>query len=219
MGKNVVVIDGGPRKGWNTAQLLQSATDGAIAAGADVQCFRLYDLDFRGCTSCFACKLKEGAVTLCAMRDALRPVLKAVHSCDVLVLGSPIYWHEVTGEMRSMIERLLYPCISYDHLPGDSGHASRFGRDIKVAMFFTAGAVAEMGRQDSVIGKLEDYKTVLSKLLGPTEYRFSSGTWQFEDYSRYATGMFDVPATMERHNTVFSADKQAAYDLLASLVG
>ena len=52
----VIAVNGSPRKTWNTATLLQKALDGAKSVDADTELVHLYDLNFKGCTSCFACK-------------------------------------------------------------------------------------------------------------------------------------------------------------------
>ncbi|MCO5381118.1 MAG: flavodoxin family protein [Methanosarcina barkeri] len=54
----VIAINGSPRKKWNTATLLEKALEGAVSEGAETEIIHLYDLNFKGCTSCFACKLK-----------------------------------------------------------------------------------------------------------------------------------------------------------------
>ena len=54
----VILINGGPRKNWNTHQLLLEAERGAKEAGASTEMFHLYDLDFKDCRSCFACKIR-----------------------------------------------------------------------------------------------------------------------------------------------------------------
>ena len=78
--------------------------------GAETELVHLYDLTFKGCTSCFACKLKGGrSYGKCAMVDGLTPVLDMLATTDALFLGSPIYFGTVTGEMRSFMERLLFP--------------------------------------------------------------------------------------------------------------
>ena len=55
-------INGSPRKNGNTAKLLKRAMEGAAEAGAETELINLYDrsLNFKGCMSCFACKLKGG---------------------------------------------------------------------------------------------------------------------------------------------------------------
>ena len=61
-------INGSPRKNGNTAQLLKRAMDGAREAGAEVELVNLYDrnLNYKGCMSCFACKLKGGKKGVCS---------------------------------------------------------------------------------------------------------------------------------------------------------
>jgi multimeric flavodoxin WrbA len=59
MGKKIVVVNAGPRKGWNTDTLLAEAAKGAESAGTEVERFDLFSLArFTGCISCFACKME-----------------------------------------------------------------------------------------------------------------------------------------------------------------
>ena len=68
----VIGINGSPRKQWNTATLVAKALEGAAAQGAKTELVHLYDLDFKGCTSCFACKTRGGkSYGRCAMQDGL----------------------------------------------------------------------------------------------------------------------------------------------------
>ena len=64
--------------------------------------------------SCMACKLKGKASNICRFRDALSPLLDEIAEADGLVLGSPIYFSEVTGKMRAFLERLTFPWLSYN---------------------------------------------------------------------------------------------------------
>ena len=92
-----LAINGSPRKKWNTATLLQKALDGAASVGAETELVHLYDLDYKGCTSCFACKLKGGkSYGKCAMNDVLTPILDKIADVDTLILGSPFYFGTVT---------------------------------------------------------------------------------------------------------------------------
>ena len=77
--------------------------------GADTKYINLYDLKYKGCTSCFYCKLKGSKYAgRCAMNDELTNVLEKISDCEVLFLGSPIYLGSITGEMHSFLERLIY---------------------------------------------------------------------------------------------------------------
>ncbi len=110
----IIAINGSPRKNSNTAVLLEHALEGASLQGAETELINLYDLDYKGCMSCFACKLKGGkSYGKCAYKDELSPVLEKVLAADALLLGSPIYFHAVTGEMRSFLERLMFPILTY----------------------------------------------------------------------------------------------------------
>ena len=58
MNRKIVIIDGGPRRNMNTAQMAASFAEGVRSAGSDIDIkqYRLYDIDYRGCMSCLACK-------------------------------------------------------------------------------------------------------------------------------------------------------------------
>jgi len=56
----VMAINGSPRKEWNTATLLENALEGAASQGAETELVHLYDLNFKGCKSCFECKTRGG---------------------------------------------------------------------------------------------------------------------------------------------------------------
>ena len=70
-------VNGSPRKNWNTHKMLESAMEGAGEARAETELAHLYDTAFKGCVSCFACKVKNSRTNgLCAFRDPLTPTLE-----------------------------------------------------------------------------------------------------------------------------------------------
>ena len=54
----VILLNGSPRKNWNTHKLLMEAERGAKEMGAETEMIHLYDLNYTDCKSCFACKLR-----------------------------------------------------------------------------------------------------------------------------------------------------------------
>ena len=106
--KKIIIIDGGPRKTFNTASMLQKIAEGAasVSSEIEVKTIRLYDMQYRGCMSCMACKLKDRVSNVCKYKDALTPVLEEIAQADGLVMGSPIYFSEVTAQLR-MAEKIL----------------------------------------------------------------------------------------------------------------
>ena len=111
----VLFVNGSPRKKWTTAKLLESAAQGAIDADATVKLVHLYDEPFRGCVSCFACKLKNATTNgLCAYKDALTPLLEKARDADAFAIGAPIYFGRASAVTLAFMERLLFPLITYD---------------------------------------------------------------------------------------------------------
>ena len=91
MRKKIVVVNAGPRKGWNTDILLTEAASGAESAGAEIIRFDLFKLErYTGCISGFGCK-REKFKGHCICRDGLTPVLDAIRESDGLIIGSPNY--------------------------------------------------------------------------------------------------------------------------------
>jgi len=203
----IIAINGSPRKKWNTHILLEKCLEGAKEIGADTEMIDLYDIQFKGCTSCFKCKLKGKTVSKCAIKDNLMPVLQRICECDALVLGSPIYFNNVTGKMRSFMERLLFPYTSYE------GKPSTFGKKINTAFIYTMNAPAF---SLPLIGytKLFNYnKKLMKRIFGNCISLASTATYQFDDYNKYAMTLFDGQKRLKRRNTVFVKDCAKAFDL------
>ena len=210
---NVIALNGSPRKDWSTGTLLKSALEGAESVGARTQLVHLYDLTYKGCTSCFSCKRKGNTCDgLCAMRDDLRDVLAEVLECDVLLLGSPIYFGDVTGEMRSFQERLLFPNISYDEF----GKAV-FARQVSCGLIFTMNCPEEFMETVHYDVLLEGHARMMGILKGTTEVLTSHETYQFADYSAMNAAMFDVEARAKRRAERFPVDCQKAFEMGARL--
>ena len=108
-------FNGSPRKNGNTAQLLKRAMDGASEAGAEVELVNLYDrsLNYKGCMSCFACKVKGGKKGVCSFKDDLQPILQKAVEADVLFCDSPVYVHYPSASLRAFMERLIFPAVDY----------------------------------------------------------------------------------------------------------
>jgi multimeric flavodoxin WrbA len=206
---NVSAINGSPRKKWNTAMLLEHTLNGAESKGAKTELVHLYDLDFKGCTSCFACKLKGGkSYGKCVMTDGLTPILEKIRDADALILGSPIYFGTVTGMMRCFMERLLFPYLVYTNPP-----SSLFERKIQTAFIYTMN-VSEQQMNDyhyTVHTGLND--SVLNRTFGHAEPLFSFETLQFEDYDKVVFNYFDPEERKERRRTVFPEDCKRAFEL------
>lgn len=207
-------VNGSPRKNWNTHRLLESAAKGAAEAGAEAEIVHLYDAAYKGCVSCFACKLKNSRVNgLCAYRDALTPVLEKSLAADVIVIGSPVYFHSPTGAVRSYLERLMFPLINYK-----KERRRVLSKTVPTAMIYTMNCTKDRMAQFSYETLLSPCAIGLGMVFGSCETLYSCDTLQFADYSLYDVTSFDGAHKARRREEQFPADLRDARDLGARLV-
>ena len=209
MGKKIIAVNAGPRKGWNTDTLIDEAIKGAESAGAEVEKFELFKLErYTGCISCFGCK-REKNKGHCICRDGLTPVLDAIREADGLIIGSPNYLGEMTASFRALYERLIFQNLTYNaEIPCCNQNV------LPVLLIMTSNA-PDYGYQ----ALLNNYQQTMSRFVGPTEVFVSGETLQLKDYSRtdWEWSIFDPEAKRIRHETIFPQECQKAYELGATL--
>ncbi len=98
----IVAVLGSPRPQGNSASLARRFLAAAREQGAEVQEYVLNQLDFRGCQGCRACKEKRED---CILEDDLAGVLAAVKQADILVLASPVYFGDISGQLKCFFDR------------------------------------------------------------------------------------------------------------------
>jgi multimeric flavodoxin WrbA len=207
-------VNGSPRKKWNTATLLERALEGAGSQGAKTELVHLYDLNYKGCISCFACKKKTGkSYGKCAVKDELTPVLRKVSQADVILLGSPIYFGTVTGQMRAFLERLVFPLFTYTE-----PCRSLFSRKTKTAFIYTLGATRELAKERGFDKHITDTERLMQMIFGASETLCSYDTYQFEDYSKVVAPCFDPEHKAKVRAEAFPIDSKKAFEMGARLV-
>ena len=207
--KKIVVVNAGPRKGWNTDSLITEAAKGAESVGAETQRFDLFRLEkYTGCISCFGCK-KEKNKGHCICRDGLMPVLDAIREADGLIIGSPNYLSDLTASFRALYERLIFQNLTYNReMPCCNTHP------IPVLLIMTSNA------PDTMYSHLiRGYQQTLSSFVGPTSVLIAGDTLQLKDYSKtdWPWTLFDPEAKQARHDTVFPTEIKRAFEMGASL--
>ena len=209
MSKKIVVVNAGPRKGWNTDTLITEASKGAESAGAEIVRFDLFRLEkYTGCISCFGCK-KEKFKGHCILRDGLTPVLDAIREADGLIIGSPNYLSELTASFRALYERLIFQNLTYNvETPCCNP------RSIPVLLIMTSNAP-----DTSYLGLLRSYQQTLSRFVGPTEVLVSGDTLQLKDYGKTDCPwtLFDPEAKQRRHENVFPQERIRAFEMGVAL--
>ncbi|MFA6363767.1 flavodoxin family protein [Methanoregula sp.] len=210
----LLAFNGSPRKKWNTATLLEHACKGAGTKGADTELIHLYDLDYKGCISCFSCKRIGGkSYGHCAQKDDLMTVFKKIEAADAILIGSPIYYSVTTGETRCFLERLMFQYSVYD-----KERSTLFGTKIRTGFIYTAGAKEEMVREMGFDRNTQLTEMAMARIFGSCESIFVTDTLQFDDYSGYVSTLFDPEEKKKHRDEQFPKDCKKAYDLGVRLV-
>lgn len=202
--KTIMIIDGDPRKNFNTASMLQKFAEGAssVSDQIEVKTVRLYDLDYKGCMSCMACKVKGKASNVCKYKDALTPILEEIAQADGLVLGSPIYFCDVTGQMRTFLERLAFPWLSYND------YSLTASKRMPVVLVETMNGTPERNNSNGY-GSMEH---CIAGALGEPERLIAYNTYQVKDYSRYELAGFSEEAKRQYRDEHWEEDLQRAFE-------
>ncbi len=206
----VILLNGSPRKGWNTHKLLLEAERGAKEAGADTELIHLFDLKYTDCKSCFACKLRGNQTNgICALQDDLRPVLERIHEANALIIGSPVYYSSLTGEVISVIHRMMFPTMHYEE---DGSHDQLLPIKKKCGLILTMNVPEEMIHKG--YGTVfETTAKMIAMNFGSCETLYSCDTYQFSDYSKYYAGRFDEAHKAAHREQQFPLDMKKAYEL------
>jgi len=202
--KKIMIIDGGPRRNFNTASMLQKFAEGASSVGSDIEVktVRLYGLDYKGCMSCMACKIKGKASNVCKFKDALTPVLEEIAEADGLVLGSPIYFGDVTGQMRAFLERLAFPWLSYND------YSMTAPKRMPVVLVETMNGLPDRNNSQGY-GSME---YCLKAALGEPERLIAYNTYQVKNYDRFELASFSEEAKRQYREEHWEQDLQKAFE-------
>ena len=105
--KTVLIISTSPRKGGNSEILADEFARGAKEGGHQVEKICLHDKTINFCKGCLACQKTQR----CVIRDDADAIARKMKDADVLVFATPIYYYEMCGQMKTMLDRAnpLFP--------------------------------------------------------------------------------------------------------------
>ena len=105
--KKVIVISTSLRAGSNSDMLAEKFAEGAKASGNDVEKISLRGKEIKFCVGCLSCQ-KTGA---CVFKDDVPAIMEKVLNADVVCWATPIYYYEMSGQMKTLIDRMnaMYP--------------------------------------------------------------------------------------------------------------
>lgn len=99
---HIACLLGSPRKNGNSAVLARYFLAAAETFGATASVHDLNSLQMRGCQACYACK--KGS-EICVVQDDLAPVLDDVFNADLVLMAAPIYYSDVSAQLKMFIDR------------------------------------------------------------------------------------------------------------------
>ncbi|HAP33180.1 MAG TPA: NADPH-dependent FMN reductase, partial [Lachnospiraceae bacterium] len=108
--KKIVILSTSPRKNSNSNALAEEFAKGAKEAGNKVEIISVIGKKIEFCRGCFACQ-KTGQ---CVIKDDVNEIEQKVQEADVIVWATPIYYYEMSGQMKVLIDR-LNPMFTKDY--------------------------------------------------------------------------------------------------------
>ncbi len=151
-------IAGSPRKKGNSIQIAERILETVgKKKGAKISQYHLNSMDYKGCQGCYACK---STTDKCVLKDDLTDFLDNCYDTDVLVVSSPVYFGEISGQLKTAFDR-FYSFAKPDYLTNPS--PCRLPRGKKLVYIQTQGA-----DKDQYRGLYEKY-VELFKLFGCDE--------------------------------------------------
>ncbi len=107
MSKKILIVSTSPRKNSNSEALALAFADGAKEAGHEVDFISLRGKTVNFCRGCFVCQEK----LRCVIRDDADVICQKALTADVLVFATPIYYYEMSGQLKTLLDRLnpLFP--------------------------------------------------------------------------------------------------------------
>lgn len=205
--KKIVIVNGSPRLGGNTKRMIDAFAAGvrSLVPEVLVQEYDLYSLNYRGCLSCFACKTKHGgSYGKCAVKDGLTSVLARIAEADCLVVASPVYLMDISGQTKSFLERLCFSFGSYE-----SGYKSLAPKSMPVVTVYTMNTTPE-NAPESAFNTVEMF---LGHVFSHPVTRICAyNTYQFPDYSKFVVEVFDEKEKAAYRDTCFPEELESAFE-------
>jgi multimeric flavodoxin WrbA len=127
----IIGLIASPHKEGNTAWIVNKILEGAKEQGAETQAYYFGDLDIKPCHGCLSCHKGDQG---CIINDDMQKLYAAIEQADAIVLGSPIYMGQMSGQAKIFTDR-LFAHIS----PRFSPHYKEKVTKMKLVLAFTQG--------------------------------------------------------------------------------
>ena len=144
-----MIINGSTRENGNTDRIIRHFVRGVREAGGQAAQIKLRDKNIGQCVGCCECRGRGR----CGSDDDMTGLRRRIERSGLLVFASPVYWCEVTGLLKTFIDRLYF----YHH-PGNAALVA--GK--KSLVVLTMGEADNIDYESEVV--LEFFRRVFSSL-------------------------------------------------------
>ena len=102
MSRKVLIVSSSLRANSNSEILAKECERGAISAGNEVEFISLKGKNINFCVGCLNCQ-KTGK---CVIKDDVYAIMAKVKEADAIVFATPIYYYEMSGQLKTLLDRL-----------------------------------------------------------------------------------------------------------------
>lgn len=145
----VLIINGSPRVGGNTALAVNEMTKVFAEEGIEADVMQIGGKDIRGCIACGKCS----ELGKCIFDDEVNEAAKKFEEADGLVIASPVYYASANGTLISFLDRLFY--------------SSNFDMSMKVG---ASVVCARRGGCSATFDELNKYFTISNMPIASSQY-------------------------------------------------
>lgn len=156
MSKKIFIVSSTPRKNGNSDILAEEFARGAREAGHSVEKICLREIELKFCTGCMYCHTRG----TCVIKDGVETLLPRIADSDVLVFATPVYYYEMSGQLKTFLDRMN----------------PLYGRDNRFREVYLLASAADTG--DKRHGRRGEGRSGMDRLLrrcGPQRSRARHG--------------------------------------------
>lgn len=146
----VVAIAGSPRRKANSTGIANLVCDLFKENGDEVTQFVLNRLSYQGCQGCKGCKKSS---RFCLVNDDLSQVLRAMAAADIIIFATPVYWGEVSSQLKALIDR-MYSFLTPDFMTAPVKHRLEPGKRL---IFIQSQAAESAGMYNDIFKRYNNF--------------------------------------------------------------
>lgn len=99
----VLIINSSHRRNGTIGKMLE-AVGQHFSSDVELEAVHLHDFEIRPCVGCMKCRSTK---TCCLPADGAHTLGAKIQSADALIVGSPVYWGNISGNLKVLFDRIV----------------------------------------------------------------------------------------------------------------